>query len=157
MSALPGKGVKEVISCQIFGGQRNTSMSRAQHIARELRVDRTSSEPCVPYGFGLSPSHPSRPTRGISARDTSWILDFVSSKLGINILIETIIRDLNPELNPVLQTYPADWAILAVGVSSIAISQYLITTEAQCSLVVLGTNSAASCMITMDVRCIAWL
>lgn len=155
MSALPGKGVKEVISCQIFGGQRNT-MSRAQHSARELRVEWACSKPCVPYGYGLSPSHPSRSNRGISARDTCWILEFVSSKLGINILTETVIRDLNPELNSVLQTYLADWAILAVGVSSIASSQYLITTEARCSLV-LGTNNAASCMITVDVRCIAWL
>jgi len=69
MSALSGKGVKEVISCQIFSGQRNT-MSRAQHIARELRVDRASSKPCVPYGFGFSPSHPSHSARGISARVT---------------------------------------------------------------------------------------
>jgi len=107
MSTLPRKGVKEVSSCQIFGGQRNT-MSRTQHVARELRVERAFSKPCVPYGFGLSPSHPSRSTREISARDTCWILDFVSSKLGINILTETIIRDLNPELDSVLQTYLAD-------------------------------------------------
>jgi hypothetical protein len=107
MSALPGKGVKDVISCQIFGGQRNT-MSRAQHIARELRVVWACSKPCIPYGFELSPSRPSRSTRGIIARDTCWILDFVSSKLGITILTEKIIRDLNLELNSVLQTYLAD-------------------------------------------------
>jgi len=97
MSALPVKGVKEVTSCQIFGGQRNT-MSWALHIAHELRVERACSKPCVPCGFGLSPSHPSRSTCGISTLDTCWILDFMSSKLGKNILTETIIRDLNPEL-----------------------------------------------------------
>jgi len=149
------KRVKEVISCQIFGGQRNT-VSRAQHIARELRVERACSKPCAPYGFGLPPSHPSRSTRGISTRDTCWILDFMSSKLGKNILTETIIRDLNPELNSVLQTYLADWAILAVGVSSIARSHHLITTEARYGLV-LGTSNAASLMITVDVRCRAWI
>ena len=107
MPALPVKGVKEVISCLIFGGQRNT-LSRAQRSARVLRVEWACSKMCVPCGCELSPSHLSRSTRGISTRNTCSILDFMGSKLGKNILIETIIRDLNLELNSVLQTYLAD-------------------------------------------------
>jgi hypothetical protein len=66
----------------------HNTVSQAQHVARELRVERDCSKSCVPYVFGLSPSHPSRSTRGISARLACWILDLVRHELGINILTE---------------------------------------------------------------------
>jgi len=80
MSALPVKGEKEVVSYLILGGHRK-AMSRAQHSARVLRVERACSKPCVPWGLGLSTSHPNRSTRGINTRDTCSILEFMSSKL----------------------------------------------------------------------------
>ena len=65
------------------------------------------------------PHTPSRSTRGISARGIYWILDLVSSKLGINILTENNPLPY-PELNSVLQMYLSDCAIVTVSVSSTA-------------------------------------